>query len=466
MAIHIPECCSLPSVVAAKDVEYSQLRKEKGDEHPAVLEKALDLSLLLLGDHSLAKAEAVLDEAWKGCEAAGGAIRLKALQCRAYCLYKRFRHHASMVMLQEVERINGPRAYTCEVLGRSLNFLGEFEKAEKYLSKGVESLPDERKEGKLTGSLAEFAACHAELRIGLSVALNHGKADPCVVDLVGILKTHSEEYGEAEGTELALGKIHSAMGRKLAACGRHADAIGFFQKAVECFSVACGRHHPTTVVALSGLGQAMQKVGEQPPKCQKLLEQSDKLLCEALLVHSSCEAVSLSVVIELVNSMVNQPHSARKHYRKYIPMITTADKNMRAQGVPLDQDFGVFCKYAAEIFVLAEDHYTSLKYLLLALELISPAPDAAAPKVVKQVEDLIKACLVDLSRRGSRAGFPELPVEGDLCCTPAPPVSGTPLQDSNSPALTSFLSLYGLAVSPALALQRPAPVAAKDKKGP
>ena len=115
--------------------ERMQKAKEKyGPSHERVVFWALKLVDYLIPQYKLNETEAILDEIMPYCKELGGTSYIKAVQSKAFNLFKQYKFKECLACFHEQETLVGPSALLYENLAHAYNSTGDYDQAARYFT--------------------------------------------------------------------------------------------------------------------------------------------------------------------------------------------------------------------------------------------------------------------------------------------------------------------------------------------
>ena len=137
----------------------------------------------LIAQYKLNDTEALLDDILPACKARGGNVYIRAIQSRAFCLFKQYKFEKALEVFHEQAELVGPSAALFENMAHTYNSLGDYESAGKYFLQAMACMGKEGNNGKKGGIL-----------LGLSI-VRERQGDPAAA--LPILQQALENYKQA-----------------------------------------------------------------------------------------------------------------------------------------------------------------------------------------------------------------------------------------------------------------------------
>eukprot|EP00906_Rhabdomonas_costata_P004523 RCo006670 len=397
------------------EAEVAKLRAELGLEDPKTLEKVFELFSNWIALYRLNKTDALLQEVVPVCKKLGGTWHIKAIQSLGFCRWKQYRFTDALECFLEMEKLVGPSTSLFENIGHTYSSLGNLEKAEEYFQSALKVQEEiDAVRAKLPEAM-RGAMEDKENRGGILLGLGlvkerRGDIAGALVQLERALKCYQEKFKDTDASLTA--KAHMSVGKAHEKLNHLPEAEQNFREALRIFIKTCGRDSPLTAGALGSLGKVLYD--------QHKLEEAQVHLKEALSLEATKDSVHLMTVFELMLKIIDLHTGGdtplnRQVFKQYVPIVQNANKFMRAQGVPLDGDFGVFAKTAGEICLLAEEYETAIEFLSTATDLLAKVTTINVSKLRDTAETLLRYGITELCKRMKAA-----PVAGQSTAAGAP----------------------------------------------
>jgi hypothetical protein len=120
--------------------KLERAKKKYGAGHDKVIKTALKLVHSLIPLYRLNDTEAVLDEIMPYCKEKGGKVYIKAIQSRAFCLFKQYKFKEALVLFHEQATLVGPSAALYENMAHTFNSVGDYDSAATYFTQALQLL--------------------------------------------------------------------------------------------------------------------------------------------------------------------------------------------------------------------------------------------------------------------------------------------------------------------------------------
>jgi tetratricopeptide (TPR) repeat protein len=219
--------------------------KEKyGPDHERYIFWALKLVDYLIPQYKLNDTEVVLDEIMPACKKLGGNSYIKAIQSKAFNLFKQYKFKESLACFLEQEKLVGPSALLYENLAHVYNSIGNYEEAARYFTL-ANSLIDQGAFGKKGGIL---------LGLGL-VKERQGLPAEALPILKEALDFYKKEVGSDDGGSI-IAKAHMSVGQCHEILLQLDEAVVHIKAAVDIFTKTTGAS-PLTANSLGVLGRIL-----------------------------------------------------------------------------------------------------------------------------------------------------------------------------------------------------------------
>eukprot|EP00667_Euglena_gracilis_P009805 EG_transcript_9968 len=356
------------------EARVDDLRRGPGLQDPASLDVVFQLFDVWIGLYRLNKTDALLQEVMPFCEQIGGTYYIKAIQMLGFCRWKQYKYAEALELFHKMEGLMGPSCALCENIGHTYSSMGNLDKAEEYFELAAKLSPGEGKGG-MEGNMGGIL-----LGLGL-VKERKGDVKGALPVLQQSLDWYQAKFA-ATGDASLVAKAHMSVGKAHDLLGNPAEAEPHFKEALRIFEVTCGADSPLTAGACNSLGRVQLSLGNR--------DSAQRHLKRALALEVSKDSVHLQTIFDLLVKILDMHASDprgldRPAFAQYIPLIETAERNMRALGVPEDGDYGAFCKSAGEFCALGMAYPEAERYLKRAITLL-------APITVPDVSGLLTAC--------------------------------------------------------------------------
>eukprot|EP00668_Euglena_longa_P038688 GGOE01049744.1.p1 GENE.GGOE01049744.1~~GGOE01049744.1.p1 ORF type:complete len:396 (-),score=155.40 GGOE01049744.1:283-1470(-) len=344
----------------ALEAQVEELRRGPGLQDPKSLDVVFSLFDVWIGLYRLNKTDTLLQEVLPICEQVGGQYHIKAIQMLGFCRWKQYRYAEALEQFHRMEGMMGPSSALCENIGHTYSSMGNLDKAEEYFELAAKLSPGEGKAG-MEGNMGGIL-----LGLGL-VKERKGDIAGSLPVLQQALDWYKKKFATSDASLVA--KAHMSVGKAHDLLGNPAEAEPHFQEALRIFEVTCGADSPLTAGALASLGRVQLAQGRR--------DSAQQHLKRALALEVSKDSVHLQTIFELLAKILdlhttNPAGLDRAAFSQYVPLIADAARNMKAQGVPEDGDYGAFCKSAGEFCALGMAYPAAEGYLKRAIELFEP----------------------------------------------------------------------------------------------
>ena len=366
-------------LVQEKELEekVAKLRLDPGFKDPNAMDVVFELFNVWIGLYRLNKTDTLLQEVLPICEQLGGPYFIKGIQMLGFCRWKQYRYAEALELFHKMERLVGPSAALCENIGHTYSSMGDLNKAEEYFENALKFSQAEKKgdkEGNTGGIL---------LGLGL-IKDRKGDFEQALPILQQALDWYKQKFGAIDASLVA--KAHMSVGRVYEKLGDIPKAVEHFKEALRVFEVTCGVDSPLSAGAMAALGKALHALGKH--------SEAQRNLKGALKLEATKDSVHLQTVFELMTKIV-ELHTThpdglnRSAFKQYVPLVADAAKNLKAQGVPEDGDYGALCKTAGEICALAAEYRDAQMYLTKAIELFAKVTQIDTTKLTETCKQLL-----------------------------------------------------------------------------
>ncbi len=220
-----------------------QAKKKYGAGHDKVIKIALKLVHSLIPLYRLNDTEAVLDEIMPYCKEKGGKVYIKAIQSRAFCLFKQYKFKEALVLFHEQATLVGPSAALYENMAHTFNSVGDYDSAATYFTQALQLLGQ--------GSYGKKGGIY--LGLGL-VRERQGRPQEALPILQQALQHYKDDVGSDDGSSL-IAKSHMSVGQCFENLKQLPEAITHIKEAVRIFKKTVGNSSPLTANALGVLGR-------------------------------------------------------------------------------------------------------------------------------------------------------------------------------------------------------------------
>mmetsp|Transcript_3796 Transcript_3796/g.5982 ORF Transcript_3796/g.5982 Transcript_3796/m.5982 type:complete len:422 (-) Transcript_3796:322-1587(-) len=346
-----------------------QARNKYGPEDEKTITKSLRLVGCLIGQYKLNETEAILDDIMPICKKKGGKPYIKAIQSRAFCLFKQYKFKEALVIFHEQHQLVGESAALYENMAHTYNSIGDYDSAAKYFTKAMDLL-GQGSYGKKGGIL---------LGLGI-VKERQGSPADALPFLQQALRHYKDDSGSDDGTSL-IAKAHMSVGQCHENLGNLPEATTHIKDAARIFKKTVGGSSPLTANALGVLGRLLI--------AQNKFDEAEPLVLEALELEANKDAFHPDTVWRLLNTLkeiwtehkkpLNLPevHSKCKRYAAPIHRAKERIEELNLDSDPKSEKgtVAVIFKTAGELFMLAGMYAEAKPYILRALSLLEGIPD-------------------------------------------------------------------------------------------
>lgn len=228
------------------DLLTNKLKRVKvkyGPGHDKVISCALKLVHSLIPLYRLNDTEALLDEIMPFCKQKGGTVYIKAIQSRAFCLFKQYKFKEALVLFHEQAQLVGPSAALYENMAHTFNSVGDYDSAATYFTQALQLLGQ--------GSYGKKGGIY--LGLGL-VRERQGRPQEALPILQQALQHYKDDVGSDDGSSL-IAKSHMSVGQCFENLKQLPEAINHIKEAVRIFKKTVGNSSPLTANALGVLGR-------------------------------------------------------------------------------------------------------------------------------------------------------------------------------------------------------------------
>eukprot|EP00286_Rhodomonas_abbreviata_P021916 CAMPEP_0181307184 /NCGR_PEP_ID=MMETSP1101-20121128/10732_1 /TAXON_ID=46948 /ORGANISM="Rhodomonas abbreviata, Strain Caron Lab Isolate" /LENGTH=439 /DNA_ID=CAMNT_0023413359 /DNA_START=114 /DNA_END=1433 /DNA_ORIENTATION=+ len=344
-------------------------RQVNGPNHDKTLQKTLRLVSCLIGQYKLNETDELLDIIMPACKEKGGKLYLKAIQSRAFCLFKQYRFKDALTIFHEQATLVGPSAALYENMAHTYNSIGDYDNAAKYFTEAM-SLLGQGSYGKKGGIL---------LGLGL-VKERQGNPREALPVLQQALQHYKDDCKTEDGSSL-IAKAHMSVGQCHEMLGELPEGAEHIRDAASIFQKTVGKVSPLYANAIGVLGRILIAQGKR--------DEAEPLIHESLDTEANKDAFHPDTIWKLLNTLKELWTENRKptkleelhaNCRRYVGTIETIWR--RIDELKLETDpksekgtIAVIFKTAAELLMLAGEYGRSRPYLQRALKLLEAIKD-------------------------------------------------------------------------------------------
>ena len=235
--------------------KLQKAKKKYPPGHDKIISCSLKLVHSLIPLYRLNDTEAVLNEIMPFCKEKGGKVYIKAIQSKAFCLFKQYKFKEALVLFHEQAQLVGPSSALYENMAHTFNSVGDYDSAATYFTQALQLLGQ--------GSYGKKGGIY--LGLGL-VRERQGRPEEALPILQQALQHYKDDVGSDDGSSL-IAKSHMSVGQCFENLKQLPEAIGHIKEAVRIFKKTVGNTSPLTANSLGVLGRLyLANVSPPPPR--------------------------------------------------------------------------------------------------------------------------------------------------------------------------------------------------------
>lgn len=360
------------------EARYKKLVEEKGLDDESTLQTFFALFDNCIQLYRLNKLYDYLTVVEPVCRKRNDKYKLKAVQAKAFVLWKQSKFREALPLFHEMEDILGKGAALCENIAHTYNSLGDYDKAEDYFRQALRFIEQEHglNQGNRGGVLLGLGLVRD--RLG-----KHREALP-------VIKQAYEFYKErANGAPASLqAKAGISCAKLHAKLGELPEAEKYIRESVHMYEVTCGETSPLTASAYHELGKCLW--------AQRKRDDAQKALARAYELEAMKDAWDLVTLLEIHNTLMDThlKETANIDRSRFADCFRTSDfiaERVR-RSLPQDGNAAVYYKAAGELRAWGGQYQEAKDYFNEAIPLFENEKGTDCSGLIQACKEMLGFC--------------------------------------------------------------------------